>query len=91
MDGKEVTRNCDFICGNDETIEFHMGKLHMENLECWLCKFKSETLEKLETDIFTCEICQCMKRKLRVKTLSDMKRHVEKEHEMVFVHHSKTW
>ena len=46
---------CDFICETDLGMEVHIGKEHADGFDCGLCGFKEQSLENLETHIYTCE------------------------------------
>ena len=69
--------DCNFCGLNELSMEVHFGKNHSE---CGLCEYKAQDLEELELHLFTCEIYECYKCELRVKKLSDMKRHKDENH-----------
>ena len=62
-------------------MEVHIGKCCYDYFECGLCEARVENLEKLELHLITCEIYECDTCFVRDKSLSDMKKHIEKEHE----------
>ena len=79
--------NCEFVGTNDYTMEVHNGKDHSDNFESGLCEYAAENEESLELHLFTCEIYHCTATSgktqcnLKGKNLSEMKKHLEKEHE----------
>ena len=62
-------------------MEVHIWKCCYDYFECGLCEARVENLEKLEIHLNTCEIYECDTCFVRDKSLSDMKKHVEEEHE----------
>ena len=55
-----------------------------------LCEDRFENLEKLELHLKTCEVHECGKCNIRFKSLSEVKKHVEKEHDnKKTLHHLK--
>ena len=74
------------------TIEVHVGWCRQSNFECGLCGNNFEQKEDLETHLRTCEMYQCGRYScwLRVKSLSDMKKHIEEKHTTsTSLHHLK--
>ena len=63
-----------------EILEVQVGKCGSENFECGLCNFKTDTLEKLELHLVSCEVYECETCEERTKLLKDMKTHIEIEH-----------
>ena len=72
--------DCEFVGTNEETMEVHLGKTHTDAFECGLCYFKAETTDKIDIHLFTCEVYKCSKCDFRGRNLSDLKKHVKKEH-----------
>ena len=75
--------------GDDfETMEVHGGKRSTNNFECGLCDLPMNSLENLETHLASCEVYECDNCEKRYKSLSDIKLHLEKEHnkETTFFH-----
>ena len=73
--------NCDFTSKSVESMEVHVGKCCYEYNECGLCELRFESLEMLELHLVTCEVYECGDCFLRVKVLSEMKTHIQGEHE----------
>ena len=73
------------------TMDVHTGKYHTDIFECGICEFIAESEEGLEIHLFTCEIYHCNGQygsfpnsvacTVKSKNISDMKRHLEKEHD----------
>ena len=61
-------------------VQVHVGKNHSEKFECSLCGNEAPTFDDLETHLFTCEIYECGKCKIKTKMLKEMKNHVESDH-----------
>ena len=72
---------CDFLGENEHSMVVHIGKKHSENIECGLCDTIFKNIEQLETHLTTCEIFRCFKSHESFKTLLEMKKHIENEHE----------
>ena len=62
------------------TMDLNTGKHHSEIIKCGLCEFIPSDLEKLNTHISTCEVYECSACWFRVTTISEIKKHVTKEH-----------
>ena len=64
-------------------MKVHIGKFHLETFECGLCDDKFEKLVDLEIHLNTCEVYECNFADClhRLRTLSEMKKHIEEEHE----------
>ena len=45
--------DCDFVGENEYTMNVHVGKHHLEILECGLCDHTAKTLDDLELHLFT--------------------------------------
>ena len=73
---------CDFVCETSYTMDVHVGEKHRENIECGLCECTLDGQEELDTDLVTCEVYQCddSECKERVKTISDIKKHLLEVH-----------
>ena len=83
---------CDFCGTNKMTMEVHLGKMHSENFECGLCDTVAKDLESLELHLFTCETfkCECCGEKFKI--LSNLKSHIENDHQaetFIRVQHAK--
>ena len=61
-------------------MEVHIGKCRTKDFECGLCEAKFEELNSLEIHLKTCEVYECGKCWIRNKNLSEMKRHIEENH-----------
>ena len=72
---------CDFVGGSQMTMEVHLGRAHSEHFECGLCEYESKSKEHLEMHLFTCETFICNNCDQRKKSLSEIKDHIEKDHE----------
>ena len=72
--------DCEFVGANQITMAVHIGKSHTEKYECGLCNFESETFEKLETHLFTCENYMCDACKTSETSISNIKKHIEESH-----------
>ena len=85
QDAKFKCVDCNFVGTNNLTMEVHNGKYHTDIFECGICEYVAESEEKLELHLFTCEIYHCNgsngKCTAKDKSLSEMKRHLEKEHD----------
>ena len=91
QDAKYKCVDCDFVGTNDMTMDVHTGKYHTDIFECGICEFIAESEEGLEIHLFTCEIYHCNGQygsfpnsvacTVKSKNISDMKRHLEKEHD----------
>ena len=72
-------------------MDVHTGKYHTDIFECGICEYVAATEEDLEMHIFTCEIYHCtgtygkfpkaVECTMQSKNFSEMKRHLEKEHD----------
>ena len=81
---------CDYISETIETMEVHIGKCCYDHFECGLCEAHFENFEMLELHLVTCEVYECGKCFIRVKNLSEMKKHIKEEHEDgKYLHHLK--
>ena len=81
---------CDFVSETLETMEVHNGKCCYDHFECGLCECRFDTLEMLELHLVTCEVYECGSCFIRVKNLSEMKKHVKTEHkDGKYLHHLK--
>ena len=80
--------DCRFLGDDIETMDVHGGKCCTTDFECGLCDLPFDTLENLETHLTSCEVYECDKCEKRYKSLSDIKLHLEKEHdkETTFFH-----
>ena len=70
---------CEFVGGNDATMQVHIGKYHADKLECGLCYVEERSQECLEIHLATCEVFECTKCEERFKTISDMKNHIKEK------------
>ena len=73
-------KECDFFCETQSEMELHIGRKHSDQLECGICNYEADNLENLTIHLATCEIYKCEDCELKVKTLNEVKNHVEKEH-----------
>ena len=73
-------KDCRFLGDDFETMQVHGGKCSTTNFDCGLCDLQIDTLENLETHLASCEVYECDKCEKRYKTLSDMKHHIENDH-----------
>ena len=80
--------DCDFVSKHTLTMEVHMGKLHLDKLECGICEMEAKDMEALETHLHTCEIYQCQCGK-KCKLLQDVKKHIKEEHKEATILHLK--
>ena len=80
---------CDFVGRQPITMEIHLGKYHSDKFECGLCDSETKDFETLQTHLFTCEIYMCQSCKKRFKGLSDIKKHIQEEHEKSKIYHIK--
>ena len=64
---------CKFCSENELTMEVQQGKHQDLNFEC---EFLAHTEEDLDLHIFTCEIYLCDDCSSRLKTISDLKKHL---------------
>ena len=62
-------------------MEVHVAKCKTENFECGLCEEVFVEEKALETHLRTCEIYECSFCWKRAKSLSDMKIHIQENHE----------
>jgi len=51
-----------------------------DQFDCGLCECRLDTLEMLELHLVTCEVYECCSCFIRVKNLSEMKKHFKTEH-----------
>ena len=61
-------------------MEVHIGKVHVDGFECYLCGLIEESSETLETHLLTCGAYDCDQRDERTKTLGNMKDHIRESH-----------
>ena len=83
---------CEFLGGNDATMQVHIGKYHTDKFECGLCYIEEKDQESLEIHLATCEVFECGKCDERLKSISDLKKHIkEKKYPGGFatIHHLK--
>ena len=80
-ENKFKCEDCDYCCENELSIEVHQGKYHSEDFECGLCEYKSGSLENLNIHLSTCECFECDNCFFRVRELSDIRSHMDEEHE----------
>ena len=66
--------------GGRNTTPFTM-EVHYTQYEWGLCDFVANSFESLETHLSTCEIFKCDECEKRFQTISDMKAHIETDHE----------
>ena len=71
------------------TINVHVGKNHMDILECGFCDHTAKTLDDLELHRFTCETFKCLECGEKEKTLDRMKTHRKEVHENASFYHFK--
>ena len=71
------------------TINVHVGKNHMDILECGFCDHTAKTLDDLELHLFTCETFNCLECDIKEKTLDSMKTHIREVHETASFYHFK--
>ena len=80
---KEVQFKCEecSYCGNNEvSMEVHVSKVHFEKKECGMCEYEAKDLEALELHLVTCQIYECKYCRERWQSISDIKKHISKEH-----------
>ena len=73
-------KECEQFCETEIEMEVHIGKKHSDQFDCGICGFEIKTLEDLNIHLTTCEMYKCEECDLRVKSLSEIKKHVENEH-----------
>ena len=61
-------------------MEVHFKKMHSEKITCGLCDFETKDVESLDTHLFTCEIYKCNNCRKILRTIQDLKTHINKEH-----------
>ena len=61
-------------------MEVHIGKKHSDLFDCGLCATETKSLENLNIHLSTCEMYKCEDCDLRLKSLSEIKKHVETKH-----------
>lgn len=71
---------CEFSGETEYTMEVHLGKTHSEKYECGLCEFEAKDKAMLDMHLFSCQIYVCNECDDRSKNLTDLKKHIEKEH-----------
>ena len=90
---KDETENmcnkCDCESSTIETMEVHIGKQKVQYYECGLCDFKFEELDRLNTNLFSCEIYECGECYYRHKNLREVKEHVRNGHKTNKLHNLK--
>ena len=75
-------------------MDVHIGKSHSENKECGICECNTKSLEDLEIHLSGCEIYKCasnddLECDYKVKTLSEIRNHIKKEHKWGYFKHVK--
>ena len=60
--------DCNFISSRETEMEVHIGKEHTDRFECCLRGCIDDSLEKLETQLLTCEVFYCGECDERTKT-----------------------
>ena len=82
--------DCDFLGDSQRTMEVHIGKHHLENIECGLCESEFQTKDELDVHLFTCETYTCNREDCddyTVKSLEELKTHIREKHgTAVFIH-----
>ena len=68
------------ISATTDRILVHNGKCCVSEFECGLCDMKVDTLENLETHLASCEVYECEECEKRFTKLSDIKLHLEDDH-----------
>ena len=86
--------DCEFIGESPYTMDVHIGKSHSENKECGICECNTKSLEDLEIHLSGCEIYKCasnddLECDYKVKTLSEIRNHIKKEHKWGYFKHVK--
>lgn len=71
---------CEFWGPNEFSMKTHFKRLHCETISCGMCDFQAANLEILDTHTFTCEMFRCDSCKDKFFSLSDIKKHIDKEH-----------
>ena len=79
---KYKCEDCEFVGARKETMNVHLGKCHSGNFVCGLCEFTANTLEDLETHLFTCEMYECNACYERTSRLADLMDHLRDKHEV---------
>jgi hypothetical protein len=59
----------------------HKGKCHSGNLECGLCETEFEELKTLVKHLNTCEVYECGSCNIKNTNISEIKKHIQKEHD----------
>ena len=77
---KYKCEECEFWGPNTRTMEMHVKKLHSEDISCGICDLKVKNVEELETHLVTCEVYRCSDCKTKFSTVSDIKKHINKDH-----------
>ena len=54
---------------------------NVEEFECGLCEIKFKIVGDLDIHLKTCEVYECCECCIRNKSLEEMKRHVQEDHE----------
>ena len=71
-------------------MEVHVGKCYSNNLECGLCDAEFKDLESLELHLRTCEMYECSECYLKLRDISEMKKHAVIDHESdIIIQHLK--
>ena len=87
---KQSCKNCDFQCNSVYTMEVHIGKCYPNNLECGFCDEKFIDLVSLELHLRTCEVYECSECYIKIRNISEIKRHAVEDHEDCdVIHHLK--
>ena len=73
-------------------MEVHVKRVHSEKITCGLCEYEATDIENLETHQFTCETFKCSVCKKKVRSVSEIKQHINQEHKgtHIWIDHSKS-
>ena len=70
-----------------------MKRYHSETITCGLCDYEATNVENLETHQFTCETFKCSVSdcKKLVRSVSEIKQHINEDHKgtHVWIEHTK--
>ena len=82
-DRKVKCKNCGFESKTLNSMEVHVGWCREKDFECGLCDSGFSEKEDLEIHLRTCEMYECDSNSClqRSKKLSDMKKHINENHE----------
>ena len=87
---EQACKNCDFKCRCIYTMEVHIGKCYPNNFECGFCDEKFNDLASLELHLRTCVVYECSDCYIKIRNLSEIKKHVIEDHEDCdIIHHLK--